>query len=170
MTPTKKLPLFIITGASGVGKSTLCNELFKNEKDYIVLEGDLLWNDTFNTPQDDYKDYRSLWMRLCAEISQIGKPIVLCGCGTPPQFETRPERELFTKIHYIAIVCSEKNLESRMREGRKIQDEGWIKSSIDFNRWFIENGEKNHIHLIHTDGLSPCEGAELADKIIISLA
>ena len=41
---TKKQPLFIVTGASCVGKSTLCNELFINEKEYIVMESDLLWN------------------------------------------------------------------------------------------------------------------------------
>lgn len=34
---TKKQPLFIVTGASCVGKSTLCNELFINEKEYIVM-------------------------------------------------------------------------------------------------------------------------------------
>ena len=37
MKPTKKMPLFSITGASCAGKSTVCNELLKNEKDYIVL-------------------------------------------------------------------------------------------------------------------------------------
>lgn len=41
---TKKQPLFIVIGASRVGKSTLCNELFINEKEYIVMESDLLWN------------------------------------------------------------------------------------------------------------------------------
>jgi len=45
MKPSKKLPLFIITGAGGVGKSTTCKLLFQNETDYIVMESDLLWND-----------------------------------------------------------------------------------------------------------------------------
>lgn len=50
---TNKQPLFIITGASYVGNSTLCNELFMNETDYIVMESDLLWNAIYNTPDDD---------------------------------------------------------------------------------------------------------------------
>ena len=54
MKPTNKQPLFIITGASCVGKSTLCEQLFLHEKDYIVMESDLLWNDMYNTPEDDY--------------------------------------------------------------------------------------------------------------------
>ena len=44
MTPTKKLPLFIVAGANGVGKSSACEVLFKREADFIVLESDILWN------------------------------------------------------------------------------------------------------------------------------
>lgn len=87
MEPTKKLPLFIITGASCVGKSTTSEVLFKNETEYIVMESDLLWHDVYNTPEDDYRSYRELWLNVCANISQIGKPVVLCGCSVPKQFE-----------------------------------------------------------------------------------
>ena len=81
MKPTNKQPLFIVTGASGVGKSTLCEQLFLREKEYIVMESDLLWNNFYNTLDDDYCEYRRLWMRTCANISQIGMPVVLCGCA-----------------------------------------------------------------------------------------
>ncbi len=125
MNPTKKQPLFVITGASGVGKSTACNILFENEKNYIVMESDLLWNNTYNTTEDDYRGYRKLWMLICANISQIGKPVVLCGCALPKQFEFHEERSLFTKIYYIALVCNDADLEKRMREGRKITDDNF---------------------------------------------
>ena len=141
MIPTKKLPLFIVTGASGIGKSTLCERLFHNESDYVVLEGDILWDDRFNTPETNYKAYRQLWLRLCAAISQAGKPVVLCGCVTPEQFEYLPERDFFTTIHYIAIVADQAILEQRMRVGRQVTDEGWIASSIHFNQWI-----KDHAH------------------------
>ena len=45
MRPTKKLPLFVVSGASGVGKSTLCEILFQREREYIVLESDILWHE-----------------------------------------------------------------------------------------------------------------------------
>lgn len=168
MKPFKKLPLFIVTGASGVGKSTTCNLLFQDETDYIVMESDLLWNDIYNTPEDDYHAYRELWLRVCANISQIGKPVVLCGCATPKQFESCKARSLFSEIFYLAVVCSEEQLENRMRIGRGITDENWLKSSKDFNHWLIENANKTtpNITLLDNSTLTPKEAAQLADMWI----
>ena len=166
---TKNLPLFIITGASCVGKSTTCNELFRKEKDYIVMESDLLWNSIYDTPEDNYCEYRRLWMRVCAHISQIGKPVVLCGCAIPEQFENHPERELFTDVHYLAVVCDEGTLEKRMREGRNVSDENWIKSSIDFNAWLKENALKTcpNIALLDTTTLPAKDAAATVDAWIL---
>lgn len=166
----KKLPLFIVTGASGVGKSTLCQILFENETEYVVMESDLLWQECYNTPEDNYQQYRELWLRLCANISQIGKPVVLCGCAMPEHFEKCAGRELFSRIHYLAVVCSEENLEKRLRSGRGVNDEGWIQGSLDFNAWLKENATKTepNMQLLDTTGLTPEEAAAKADKWMIS--
>lgn len=142
MKPTVKQPLFIVTGASGVGKTTLCEELFRREKDYIVMESDIIWNDFYDTPENNYRMFRKIWMNLCASISQSGKPVVLCGCNTLEQMEDLEERQLFTEIHYLAVVADDKTLLRRMREGRGITDQGWIDSSVHFNRWLRENADK----------------------------
>lgn len=168
MHPTKKLPLFIVSGASCAGKSTACEILFQKEKDYIVMESDLIWNKIYDTPEDNYRQYRSIWMRMSANIAQIGKPVVLCGCATPEQFENLPERELFTKIHYIAVVSDSDIFEKRMREGRKVTDDGWIKSSLHFNDWLKKNAEKTTptISLVDNSHLTPEETAERIDEWI----
>jgi len=168
MKPTKKLPLFIISGASGVGKSTLCEKLFQKETDYIVLESDILWNEIYNTPEDDYRAYRKIWMQLCANISQIGKPVVVCGCAVPKQFEILPEKSLFSNIYFLAVICNDAALENRMRSGRGISDEGWITSSLQFNNWLRNNGEVNNIVLLDNSEISLSESAEIVDKWIKS--
>lgn len=139
MKPTQRQPLFIISGASGVGKSTLCEHLFQHEVDYIVIDSDLLWNEAFNTPENNYRAFRQLWLNLAANISQIGKPVVLCGCNTPEQLENLEERALFTDIHYLALVCDEQMLRQRMTRGRGIADENWIASSVHFNEWLKQH-------------------------------
>ena len=71
MTP-KNMPLFIVSGASSVGKTSACEILFLKESRYIVMESDLLWREEFDTPEDNYREHRETWMRVCASISQIG--------------------------------------------------------------------------------------------------
>ena len=170
MNPTKKLPLFCITGASGAGKSTVCSVLFEREKDYAVLESDILWNDFYNTPDDNYRTYRRLWLNLCANISQTGLPCVLCGCCTPEQFESLPEREMFTEIHYLAIVTDDETMRRRMTSGRNITDENWINSSLHFNRWLKTHHASTTppIDLLDTSNLTPEEAAVQMDAWIRS--
>ena len=69
---SKKMPLFIVSGASSVGKTSACEILFLKESRYIVMESDLLWREEFDTPEDNYREHRETWMRVCASISQIG--------------------------------------------------------------------------------------------------
>ena len=163
--PLKRSPLFLVTGASGVGKSSACAELYKNETDYVVLESDILWFDFFNTPQDNYRLYREVWLRLCKNISQAGKPVVLCGCCSPDQMECCIERRYFTTLYYLACVCEEDVLEQRMREGRGIREESQIKSSLAYNRWFIEHGAEQlpPITLLDTTSLTPAQAAVKID-------
>lgn len=169
MKPTKKLPLFVITGASCAGKSTTCELLFKEEADYIVMESDLIWNNIYNTPEDGYAAYRELWLRVCANIAQIGKPVVLCGCAVPEQFEGTEERSLFSGIHYIAVVCSNEELLQRMKTGRGVTDENWIKSSVDFNQWLITNGGSitPKIVLLDTTEKTPQQAAKELHSLIV---
>lgn len=171
MKPNKKLPLFIITGASCVGKSTMSEVLFHRESNYIVMESDLLWNEIYNTPDDDYHDYRELWLKVCSNISQIGMPVILCGCAIPKQFEESKGRSYFTSIHYLAVVCDDDVLEARMRLGRKVTDENWIKSSKEFNCWLKKNAKKTipKIELVDNSNLTPLQAAMITDKWICEI-
>ncbi len=70
--PFVMLPLFIVTGASGSGKTTAALKLARQIKDVIVLDQDILWNDSFITPDDNYKSFRNTWLRMCKNINQVG--------------------------------------------------------------------------------------------------
>ena len=166
--PLKRMPLFIITGASGVGKSTISIELYKKETDYIVMESDILWFDFFNTFEDNYRTYRETWLRVCKNISKAGKPVVLCGCSVPEQFENCVERRYFSEIHYLACVCDSDSLKKRLRQGRGVNDENWMEGSISFNQWLKDNADKTepNITLLDTSIRSIEESSEFVDKWI----
>lgn len=141
----KKLPLFIITGASGAGKSTICTELAAAIPEVIVMESDILWRSEFNNPENNYREYRELWLRVCKNISQGGKPVVLCGSAIPEQFENCMERRYFSKLHYLAVVCNDKVLGERLKARpayRNCGNDEFIKGHIQFNNWFKLNHDK----------------------------
>ncbi len=45
----------------------------------------------------------------------------------PKQLENLPERELFTHTYYLAVVCDDVVLVERMRKGRGVSDDEWIR-------------------------------------------
>ncbi len=140
--PFLRLPLFIIGGASGAGKSAACAALARNFGAAVVLESDILWNDFYADPQR-YPEYFNTWLRLGKNIAQAGKPAALCGAGlgVPGNIEPCVERRYFSQVHYLALVCEDSALEARLRARPAWRGSGaaeWLKSQLSFNRWYQE--------------------------------
>lgn len=110
----KQLPLFVVTGASGVGKSTICIELSSSMTEVVFIDVDMLWRDEFNTPENDFYEFRNLCLRVAKNFSQGGKSIVLCGSSIPSQYERCVERRYFKDIHYLALVCDDDIIRDRL--------------------------------------------------------
>ena len=166
-----RLPLFVITGASGVGKSTTCLRLAAQANDFVVMDSDILWCPEFNQPATDYRNYREIWLRVCKNISQAGKPVALFGSSVPEQFEQCIERRYFSDIHYLALVCTDEVLESRLRsrpEWRRCSDEEYIRNHVAFNRWLKENARTTQpsMTLLDTSEITVDESVERVEDWI----
>ncbi len=136
--PFRRLPLFAVTGPSGTGKSTVGRVLVDRLADScVVVEQDLLWVDALRDPTGDSAAFRQTWLRLAASLGQSGRPVVLCGTVAPPQFEHWPERALFDRIDYLALVCAPAVLRARLRARPAWR--GWdadrIDEMLEFNDW-----------------------------------
>jgi 2-phosphoglycerate kinase len=141
----RKYPLFILFGASGSGKSTIIKQLIGRQSLVIALDGDLLWRKEFNTPENGYREFRDLWLKVCRNISQGGKPVLLSQCGEPVNFESSIERRYFSKIHYLALVCDDNELRKRLIERptkRGCGGEEYIREHQIYNTWLKENAAK----------------------------
>ncbi len=143
--PFRRQPLFIVTGASGTGKTTVGLELGALLPECVVLDGDILWCKPFEeleATDADAHPFRTLWLRMAKNIGQAGRPVVLLGSALPEQFESSPERRYFDRIQYLTLVCSADVLDQRLRARRAWRNSGTdeVRQNMqNFNRWLREN-------------------------------
>jgi hypothetical protein len=154
--PFRQLPLLIVSGASGAGKSSVCRGLLGKFDNVVMLDCDILWRSEFNRPENNPRDFFEMWLRLAKNISQSGRPVVLfgAGMGVPENVEPCVERRYFSDSHYLALVCADEILTQRLRERpawRGSGDQAYIDTHTQFNRWFREGQNGDHsISLIDT--------------------
>ena len=142
-------------------------------KDVVVMESDILHAE-FDQPETNYREFRETWLRVCKNISQAGKPVVLCGVGDPAQFEQCIERRYFSELHYLALICDAQVHASRLQHRPTLhgsfRDE-FIKEQVDFNRWLLDNARITEppMTLLDTSELTVEETAEKVARWIRSL-
>jgi shikimate kinase len=135
----RRLPLFALTGPSAGGKSTVGPLLARELGDtVVVLEQDVLWTAGLRDDDEGHPRFRSAWLRLAAMIHQSGRPVVLCGTVVPPELEPRPERVLFSAVHYLALTAEPEVLAARLRarpKWRAWDDDERIAEMLRFAAW-----------------------------------
>ena len=140
--PFLYLPLLIVSGASGTGKSTVCRKLAGQDQVAVILEADILWRPEFNQPEENYKDFFETWLRMCKNISQSGRPVVLFGAGfgVPDNLEPCIEYRYFSEVRYLALTCEDGVLSKRLLSRpawRGTRDQAFIEENQRFNQWFL---------------------------------
>jgi len=147
-------PLFILGGASGAGKTATCAALTGQFTEVVVLDADILWMDYFHDPAK-WPELFDLWLRMCKNISQSGRPVLLCGAGmgVPANLQASVEHRYFSAIHYLALTCDDDALIERLqaRPAWRGIDEQFIESQLEFNRWFKEDGPEQDPPIILLD-------------------
>lgn len=160
------LPLFIINGASGSGKSAAQVQLMARMTAVVWLESDIFWSDLFNTPEDDYLALRSYSLRTAKNVMWAArKPLVLQGTALPHQMEPNPERRYFSAVHYLTLICDNEELARRLRARpawRETQDESFIQNMWGFQDWLRANAASTNppMTLLDNTGLSESETAD----------
>jgi broad-specificity NMP kinase len=160
--PFLKLPLLIITGASGTGKSTVMSKLLGKLNNYIILESDIL---VFIFINWNLHVYLETWLRICKNISQSGKPVILFGgLGVPNDIMSCVEKRYFSAVYYLALVCDNNVLEKRL-----LTRPVWMGITREYinqqtkNNSTLKKCKSNNIEFIDTTSASV---EETADAII----
>lgn len=160
----RRLPLFVMTGASGSGKSTTCRRLMHSLPECVVLESDILYGSLDMSGEDGLRRYWDAWLRVVMNVHQAERPVLLCGTLVPSLIESLPSQAYLAGTHYLAMTCDDAELERRLRARPAWRgcDDAFIAEHLAFNRWFRlkTDPEQPLIALIDTTGTSVEESAE----------
>lgn len=130
----KRLPFFIVTGASGAGKSTVVPELRRLLPDFDVFDMDLL-------AADDWQQVKWNWLKIAHSIAQSGRGTVLCGTVVPENLAGAPYLPYFDGIYYLNLHCDDETRAARLRARPAYRGttEEFIADHANFARWLLEH-------------------------------
>jgi predicted kinase len=150
--PLPQLPLFVVTGASGTGKSAIVGGLRRRlphcevfETDLILQVAELGWD---------------TWLLLARGIALNGRTTVLCGSLQPEQLEYLPARPLVSEIHFCNLDCPDEVLAERLRARPAWR--GWNQQRIAEHRRFAASLRSQ---IDPTFDTSACSVEEVADQV-----
>ncbi|WP_249306210.1 AAA family ATPase [Lederbergia citrea] len=128
-------PLFIVTGASGVGKTTVVTELRKYLPDYDIFETDII-------EDNDWQTQRNNWLRIAHSIAQNNRKTILCGTMMPEDVAKCDHFGFFSQVHYAILHCDDQTREARLRARpawRNCGSDEFIADHKKFAHWLVEN-------------------------------
>jgi hypothetical protein len=156
------LPLFIVTGASGVGKTAVVEELRRLLPDWAVFETDILWDSG-----GDWQFVRSNWLRIAHSLAQSGRPTLLCGTLLPEDVDRCDHRDFFTHVYYVNLHCDDatRNARLRARPAWRGCTESFIAQHERFARWLLEHGRFTCDPPMHVIDTTATPVAQVAEQI-----
>ncbi len=156
--PFRKAPLYILSGCSGVGKTTTGMAVIRRSS-LVTLDADM-----FDTSGPDTFWVEEL-LALSRNILQSGVTILWTSAGCLDKLVGTYNRQFFSAIHVLALTCEPGELRRRMTQGRGITDEGWLKSSADYNE-YLRNHDKLGEQPFETLDITHLTLEETADAVL----
>lgn len=139
---TQKFPLFIVTGASGVGKTTVMQELRTIMPEFDVFSTDL---DNFGTTAAklEYQDRFNLLLHFASAVAKSGRGTIICGTFMPWDAEKCDTYDSFSRLCFINLHCDDATRKNRLRhrEDKAMWTDDMLRQHEQFTQWLLDNSQ-----------------------------
>ena len=159
------VPLFVITGAGGCGKTTVTDLLLRKPNSYFVVEADYLGHGKGGF--DTWEQYWNGVAIVCRTLGRNRRPLVLSGWVAPSLMETFHSTQFFLPVHYLVLACDPATQRKRL-EIRPSITEDRIEAAIGATRSMLaEVDERENATALDTSDMTPDEVAVAVDRWIL---
>lgn len=161
-TPMNIFPLFIVTGTSGSGKTSIIPALQKQLPECIVFDKDLLLGGSID------KRFYNNWLLIAHSIAQGGRYTIICGTIMPWDFDACEDRGLVGTLHFLNLHCNDEVREQRLRDRpawRQSSSDAFIIEHKRFAQWLLDNAETRYDPPMPTVDTSHTSLEEVAQAI-----
>ncbi|MFB4323450.1 MULTISPECIES: AAA family ATPase [Paenibacillus] len=155
----RKLPLFIVTGASGSGKTYVIKELRKMMPDFDIFDPD----DLVEFIGHDWENMRNIWLRVARNIVESGRMTIICGTMMPWDIEKCADFPFFKHVYYLNLHCDEATREKRLRERKWSKEE--IQNHKNFAKRLLEIADEVYNPPMPTIDTTDTDVTEVASRI-----
>jgi RNase adaptor protein for sRNA GlmZ degradation len=104
------LPLIIVTGTSGAGKTTIVERLPEALPEFDVFDCDLLLGHFA-----DFERLFGAWLAVAWSLAMQNRRVVLALSSRPEVIERQPERQLWRNVLFLNLHCDDDERERRLR-------------------------------------------------------
>lgn len=167
-----RVPLFIVTGSSGCGKSTVAQILLGKLNPYFIIDADFLLHDIkgFGGSWDAFWNHVSI---VSLTLARNLRPIVVVGRVTPAQIEKAKTLSYFSAVHYMVLTCDPPTQTARLN-GRSVpgllttptpdQIEGNIRATQSI---LVEARQRPNATVLDSTDLTQHQTAAVVDRWIL---
>lgn len=154
-----KFPLFIVTGASGSGKTYVIKELRRLMPDFDIFDPDNL----IEFIGHDWEMMRNIWLRVARNIAENGRMTIICGTMMPWDIEKCADFPFFKHVYYLNLHCDEETREKRLRERNWSEEE--IQNHKNFAKRLLEIADEVYNPPMPTIDTTATDVTEVASRI-----
>ncbi|GGM30733.1 nucleoside kinase [Dactylosporangium sucinum] len=151
--PARRLPAFVVTGASAAGKTTVLPHLVAELPECVVFDVDWLigpFRRACSFGEVDWPAFRDAWLAVAHGAAQGGRSAVLLGPFVPAQLADLPALRWQSAVHFAVLDCADE-----VRRARLEARPAWRERDVDSHLAFAAHLRSTLSPVLRTDGPTP---------------